>query len=290
LPETLSVKTDHVTLISYKTDSTFKYMHGGDKLSCLADIATTVHELNHLLAREYPFEYCHLNNRSFFENSMYYFYIGRGDELPIFSNVDFFPSRDLVSQIPLECHTFRYNPYIEGNLSTQDDGLLGLLDEYNSYCHTMAATWELKEAYMKAGIIDVKGYTKWMGTLNTWVQAYYEFRYFILEYLRYARFSNYDVYGQIKDEPDLITVFNHITQRYNIYIAQFEKEVAYGAQNYWQKKGYKAYLNEKRKFFFIGKDGWATGFQVQMNDKDKLLPLLQSDRYDEIISELNIVP
>ena len=119
LPQKLTVKTDHETLVSYKADSTLKYMHGGDKLTSLADIATTVHELNHLLAREYPFEYCRIHNRSFYERSMYYFYFVGGEEKMVFSNVDYFPSSNLKNEIASEYQTFRYNPYIEGNLSTQ---------------------------------------------------------------------------------------------------------------------------------------------------------------------------
>jgi hypothetical protein len=289
LPEKFSVKTDMGTLSSYKSGSTLQFMHEGDKVSCLMNIETDVHEVNHMITSAYPYEYCRIHNRVLTEKNMYYFYIGKGNDTVLFSNVDFFPSQNIISEIPDTIRTFRFSTYIEGDLSTQDDGLLGLLDEYNSYHHSMTTTWELRNAYLTGSKDKVKGYITWMGSLNTLVQAYYEFRFFILEYLRYAKLNAPDVYEQIKDETGLITVFNQITVSYRAILSNHENEIAENGQVYWQKLGYKAYIDDKREFYFIGKDGAATGFQVKMDDKDKLDPLLQSHRYDELINDLKII-
>jgi hypothetical protein len=290
LPDDFSVNTEMGIMSSQKMGATLQFMGEGDKTSCLSDIETDVHEVNHMITHCYPYIYCQKNNRIVTEKNMYYFYISPDFDTVLFSNVDYFPSRYLIPEIPEAIQTFRFDDYIDGNTSTQDNGLLGLLDEYNAYHHSLATAWDLKDAYFAASDDKVKGYIKWMGSLNSVAQAYYEFRFFILEYLRYAKRNEPVVYKQIKMEPGLITVFNRITVIYRNLLAEYDKEVSEGCKNYWLGQGYDAYPGEDGEFFFIGKNGSATGFQVQMEDKDKLLPFLQSHRYDEVISELNIVP
>lgn len=290
LPDKFSVNTGYGTMSSQKMGSTYEFMHEGDKFSCLMDIETNVHEVNHMITHCYPYEYCRINNRVVSEKNMYYFYLGKENEMVLFSDIDFFPSRDIAAEIPKSNRTFRYSEYIEGNTSTQDNGLLGLLDEYNSYHHSLTTAWKLKEAYLSATSDKVKGYISWMSSLNSVAQAYYEFRYYILEYLRYAKMKDPDIYDQIKEETDLITIFNRITESYRIILTKYNDEMTDGCKNYWQPLGYDAYPGDDGKFFYIGKNGAATGFLVQMEDRDKLLPLLQSNRYDEVIKKLNILP
>jgi hypothetical protein len=288
LPEHLSVKIENGTMSSTKTGSMLEYMHGGDRFECLSDIGTNVHELNHLITTDYPYEYCRLHNRVFKEKNMYYFYIDTGNERIVFSNVDYFPSADLISEIPEASRTFRFNLYIDGNTSTQSDGLLGLLDEYNSYYHSLNTVWDLKSAYLSATNDMVKGYIQWMSSLITDVEAYYEFRFFILEYLRYARLNKPEIYGQIKSEPDLISVFNRITESFRTIVTKYDREISTNCKSYWQKLGYEVYPSDNGEFCFIGKNGSARGFSVLLEDKEKLYPILQSKRYDEVIQELNI--
>jgi hypothetical protein len=289
IPDTVSVRTSNGTLFGNKTVSTLKFMIGGGRYECLGNIETDVHEINHLITHYYPFEYCRINNIIDKWKRMYYFYLDESFDTILFSNTDFFPSRNLLSEIPDSNRTFRFNTYLKGNLLTQSDGLLGLLDEFNAYHHSMTVTWNLKNGYLSATGDKVKGYIEWMKSFSTLVQAYYEFRFFILEYLRYARLQEPYVYEQIKNEPGLMIVFNQITERYKTQLSYYEKELTEGGKEYWQKFGYKAYLNTKRGFYFIGKDGSATGFRVKLEDKEKLLPILLSHSYDEVVSELKII-
>lgn len=157
LPDKFSVKTENGIMSSYKTGSMSEYMHEGDRFDCLSDIETNVHELNHLITSDYPYEYCRQNNHIFKEKNMYYFYIDQSNEMVVFSNVNYFPSGDLKSEIPERIQTFRFKTYIDGNTSTQSDGLLGLLDEYNSYHHSLTTVWEMKEAYLCATDNKVNG-------------------------------------------------------------------------------------------------------------------------------------
>jgi hypothetical protein len=290
LPDHLTVNIENGTMSTTKTGSMLEYMKGGDRFDCLSDIGTNVHELNHIITADYSYEYCRIHNRIFNEKNMYYFYLDTGNEMVVFSNVDYFPSSVLIPQINEANRTFRFNTYIGGNSSTQSDGFLGLLDEYNAYHHSLNTVWDLKSAYLKATDDPVKGYIQWMSTLISDVEAYYEFRFFILEYLRYARLNKPEVYGQIKSEPDLITVFNRITECFRTIVTKYDQELTANCKNYWEKLGWEVYPSDDGKFCLIGKNGAARGFSLILEDRDKLLPLLQSHRYDEVIQELNIIP
>lgn len=289
LPPKLSVSTGLGIMSSNKDVPTYEFMKEGDKLSCLSDLETNVHEIDHLLTHFYPYDYCRKNNRNFSGTNMYYFYVNESYDTVLFSYINFFPARLLINDIPENRRTFRFDDYINGNNSTQDNGLLGLLDEYNAYQHSMAVTWTLKEAYLTASDIRVEGYVKWMESLNSVVQAYYEFRFFILEYLRYARLNDPDLFDEIKEEPGLIDVYNHITQSYLFYIRKFENELTQGCRNYWHAQGYETYTQDGGNLFLIVKNNSYLGFHTRLEDREKLLPMLQSHRYDDVISELNIL-
>jgi hypothetical protein len=131
---------------------------------------------------------------------------------------------------------------------------------------------------------------EWMSSLNTDVESYYEFNFFILEYLRYAKLNKPDIYDQIRKEPDLISVFNRITNSYKTIVTKYDQEITTNCKSYWQSLGYKVTLSYDEEFCFIGKNGAARGFLVGLEDKVKLFPILQSHRYDEVIKELGIIP
>jgi len=288
LPGNFTVKTPRGTMTSEKSIDPLAYMQGGDRMTCLVDLSTNVHEINHLITSLYGYVYSGEHNRVMKERSMYYFYIGAGTEMPVFSNVDFFPSRLLISEIPKGLRTFRFNTYIAGTSSTQNDGLLGLLDEYNAYQHSLNTVWEMKDAYAQAKDDELSGYIGWMSTLCSYVESYYEFNFYILEYLRYAKLNKPDVYLQIKNEPDLITVFNAITASFKNVISRYDLEISVGCRNYWQSKGYQVKLSPDQKYLFIGKDGSSIGFNILLEDKEKLLPTIESGRYNEVERELKI--
>ncbi len=289
LPAKFSVRTQNGTLSSQKSVTLLEFMRGGSRTQCLGDISTNVHEINHALTSAYPYEYCRQHNRVFTERSMYYFFIGPDNDQMIFSNVDYFPSQDLKREIPAALRTFRFNTYIGGESSTQTDGLLGLLGEYNAYHHSLNTVWDMKAAWMTAADTPVDGYIDWMSALPSYVEAYYEFRFYILEYLRDAERNKPEIYRQIKKEAGLISVFNRITENFRTVVQAYEQENSSGWKTYWQAEGYEVRLSEEGDYCFIGKNGQFKGFNNQLGDRDKLLPRLKSDRYNKVIIDLGIV-
>lgn len=287
LPDRLSIKIEDGTMSMNKNVSALSFMRGGDKYSCLSDISTTVHEINHMLNAYYPYYYSKQQSRIFKEKRMHYFYIDNKNEIPVFSNVDFFPSSELVYEISDDQQTYRYNTYIAGVSSTQDDGLLGLLDEYNSYFHSLNTIWDLKNAYLNWPELRPEGYIQWMMQLNTLIDSYYEFRFFILEYLRHAKQSKQAVYMQIKNESDLITVFNIVTQNFRAVIKKYEGELE-GFKDYWEKNGYEVRDHEV-DFYYIRINGTLVGFKVELDAKQMVNPTLVSSRYSEVIRDLKII-
>ena len=93
---------------------------------------------------------------------------------------------------------------MEGNTSTQTDGLLGLLDEFNSYAHSLATVYLLKKSYMEIPGMELSHYISWRQDMHSYVQSYYEFKYFLLHYLLYAKTNERALYSEIKNSPDLM--------------------------------------------------------------------------------------
>jgi hypothetical protein len=57
-----------------------------------------------------------------------------------------FPSREIIPSIPENLRTFRFSDYVETTneiQSTQNEGIYGLLDEFNSYYQGTKASFDL---------------------------------------------------------------------------------------------------------------------------------------------------
>ncbi len=120
-------------------------------------IPTLVHEFNHEYTGN-PYLYMQKNNICDVENRYYTYFIDTNQtNLDKLSKV--FPSKKIYYYIQKNnLVTFRVANYINGNSSTQNHGIFGLLDEMNAY--RLGATTALRLSQYYA---DHKGsYDKWI--------------------------------------------------------------------------------------------------------------------------------
>ena len=203
-----------------------KYCDLSSKEKFLATIATNVHETLHSLDSQIPFMFANEGKIQFGKNDFEGFYINEHLQYTYeFPTNKLFQSRILAAAIPEKLRTFRYKTYIESSTnfqSTQSNGVIGLLDEFNAYYHGSKVVFDLLPLYQ-----EVKGNNflwLWSSDFSANADAFYEFDFFIKEYLLYAR-SNYPaLYEELKNDQDFKLIYQTIRKRFEELISNYEKK------------------------------------------------------------------
>ena len=152
-------------------------------------------------------------------------YIGDGNHILV-KHTDVFNSLEMASTIPQQLRTDRYDlyvgsPYDGGNLSSQVEGVYGLLNEYTAYYWGTQSALALYDYYMDQNATAEQWMDYIFDVTGTW-GAYTEFRYFILQYMIYARDYYPAVYNGILSNQDFIEAFtiidnNHLRMKKDIW-------------------------------------------------------------------------
>lgn len=291
LPNNLVRKTKNGgTMTSTAGDDVLMFIDFESEAAMLGSMSTNTHELNHMLTSGWFWEWARVNNVATGTNLTYYFYIKPGTEFPVDTDLKFFPSAVLTKVIPQKQITYRFETYINGTSSTQAHGLLGLLGEYNSYFHGLKTSMQLRPAFLNAGKEKpAKNYTNWLMDAGGSSEAYYEFRFFIFEYLLYARTHYPDLYKSLKTEGWFAAVFNAISEEYYSYLKSWQYEVTEGYMRFAEKNKIESLSTPGVRILFGGA-GSFSGLVVRTEDYYKLFDVLHSTRYDVLFSELGLKP
>jgi hypothetical protein len=179
---------------------------GNDERACATSINTIVHEDNHglhtFMGREVLQEKYGRFSDAFYPYD--YFYLG-DDRFTLMKKSPTFPSREMAPSIPERLRTFRFPDYIDTGetlQSTQNAGIFGLLDEFNSYTHGTRAAFDLLAYYEQKGA-KADWHDFFTGVNSTYYGSL-EFRFFILKYLLFAEKAHPDIYNQLMDRKDLL--------------------------------------------------------------------------------------
>jgi hypothetical protein len=281
LPQSFSVKLANGEMSSYKTFQLNKFLTSTDKTGLLSDINTEVHEVNHGLTNAKAYTECKrrgLNGKKY----IYYYFTPSGNEFLIRSDLNFFPLRKISPKISTELKTFRFDTYVEGNSSTQNNGLLGLLGEFNAYSHSMATSYYLKKSYMSLSSSELRNYIDWRSAMSSYVQSYYEFKYFLLQYLLFAKENEFILYDDIKNDIELSKAISVINNDFLKLIDLYNLEDLKIGPAYWKSKGYTFEKNTSEGFDYYKIGGSRIGYGNAMVDIKKLLPEINSSQFNEV--------
>lgn len=287
LPESFSMDTELGSMSSYKTFTEFDFFHSTDKIELLGEVPIAVHEVNHGLTNGKAFTECNRRGLQGLKNN-YYFFTPSGNEILVRSDLRFFPTGRIIPLIPQDKRSFRFDTYVEGYTSTQTDGLLGLLDEFNSYAHSLATVLLLKKSYMEVPGMELSHYISWRQDLYSYVQSYYEFKYFLLQYLLYAKTNERTLYSEIKKSPDLMLAISTINSDFLKLVEQFNQEDQVTGPAYWKKKGYTVQKDPVSGYENFKQGNSTIGYGCKMDDRDKLLPEINLSKFNEIKVEFSI--
>jgi len=212
---------------------------------------------------------------------VYNFYI-TPDKVFLFNeDIELFPSSSLIPHIDESTRSFRFSTYIEGNSSTQSDGIIGLLDEYNCYFHSAKTHWELKNAYIKNGRNQAAGYQRWLNTIYSYMTSHWKFQYFIYEYLQLLNKTDQVTYNQLIMSTNFSTIFRNIHYEFNELYESYEREL--GSLDKTAEK-YKVSLECNGEWCFFDNHG----IHVTDAERDMITVLAISPEFRDIRKDLGI--
>ena len=228
LPRILSIERDGTTISTSKSTDAFYYLETGSKADALVSMGTNVHEIGHGYGGILHYDdlmRCNCDRFISFSDIQQGFYQTPHDQFWIEIEQDYiFPSAELEKTIPRNLITFRFDTYITGNSSTQDHGVIGLLDEMNAYYLGSNYVFEMLPVYKELYGEDYLN--QWVKNSASVMTAFFEFDFFIKEYLLYAKRYSPETYQYLKSNADFQHTYKKINSRFNRLILQYEAKVA----------------------------------------------------------------
>jgi len=268
-----------------KSTSTFNYLKGRSRIDLLSSMATNVHEIAHAYCNQNSFRHAREKgiklNIEKAEEFLYYsparsFFIS-------FPLQSLFPSGELILEIPQNLRTFRFEPYIDGNTSTQEEGVVGLLNELHSYYLESKYCFEMLEAYKIAEESEASGLFEWVYYSQSKMTAFYEFDFFIREYLLRMKKKYPAEYKELRNYRPFIEAYNTIRTSYNELIYKYLQKI--NSEMARLNSSGKAEVNMENYELWVreGNSDSSIGTPVFSADREILIPVLESNRFKEIV-------
>lgn len=191
-----------------------------------------------------------------------------------------YPSKEMSRTIPVNLRTFRWDTYVgnpSANLTSDVDGVYGLLDEFTAYYWGMNAELSLYPYLKKvnASVADWKGF---ISACANGRLAYAEFKYYIMQYLSYAKQKYPDIYKDIIENKNFIKAYTTIEQKFASQITQFETRML-DLKKLLEAQGYGVTI--ENGFFYVG----GSGCGIFQEDYDKLIREINSSKYANILKQ-----
>jgi hypothetical protein len=287
LPEGFSAAhTIGGTISATKSIPTFFFLKGNNKQELLLSMQTNIHEMVHAYFSYNVFKYANENNITLnWEKAEGCFYLAPEKEYFIsFFRDAFFPSNELIEEIPEELRTFRFETYINGFTSTQDLGVIGLLNEFNAYYIGSKYSYDMLEAYKVAGDNRINALLQWIGHCQSTMSAYYEFEFYIREYLRHMKLEYPENYDLLYEYAPFSEVYFSIRSLYRNLLDDYRKRISSEMQIINSIGRPLARLDSNVLWIRMDDDG-EYGTPIFSEDIAVLKPILESDRFRSILKE-----
>ena len=141
----------------------------------------------------------------------------------LFANNTVYKTENFTKTIPESMRTFRYDDYVSAGseLSANQDGIYGLLNEYNAYSWGFNNSMTLYP-YYKAN----STYRDYYNSCINNYQAYEEFRYWTLGLLNYEKKNAPAQYKIHMNNVDYANAYCWTTVRFRTMIEEFKKNAA----------------------------------------------------------------
>jgi hypothetical protein len=287
LPE--DVSSNHVMgglIAASKSISTFFFLRGNNKMEQLFSMQTNVHEIVHAYFTYAIFKYANENNLALNSDKIEgYIYLTPEHQYFIsFYKEAFFPSNELIPEIPDELRTFRFDTYIDGFTSTQDLGVIGLLNEFNAYYIGSQFSYDMLEAYKIASENRVNAFLQWVEHCQSTMSAYYEFEFYIREYLLYMKHEYPDNYALLLHYKPFTEAYFATRSLYRELLSKYQQRIMAELQILNRIENSLARI-DGTTLWIRTELGGELGTSILSKDITVLKPILESNRYRSIAGD-----
>lgn len=270
-----------------KSVTTFFYLEGNTRTEILSSMATDVHEIAHGYCNQNIFQYATEKGLELDMNKaeLFFYYSPSRSFFISFPLSSLFHSNELVSVIPENLRTFRFNTYIAGTTSTQREGVIGLLDELHSYYLESKFYSQMLDAYKTSEGSDTEGFYEWVHHSQSAMTAFYEFDFFIKEYLLYMKQNYPSNYLKLKSYQPFIEAYSSIRLSYEEVIKNYLQLINSEINHLNSSVNNGAKIEDNELWVRTGNSDTSKETPVFSEDREKILPVLESDRYQLIIAD-----
>jgi len=275
---------DDGIITTQKAAETFRYLRGRTRLDLLASMETNVHEIAHAYFDQNVFRYVRENNLTMnWDNVHGYIYISPSRGFYItYPLKSIFPSHELKEVISADLRTYRFETYIDGTTSTQSEGVIGLLNELNAYYNGSRYCFDMLEPYKTAAGSEAAGLFEWVTRTQSSMSAFYEFDFFIKEYLLYMK-KNYTAnYEKLKSYRPFTQAYMTIYELYNKLIDNYQERIRNEVKLLNSSGNAEAKTEKGWLWVKAGNSNISSGSPVFSEYRETLLTVLESRRYIEI--------
>ena len=288
LPRNMEAETvDGMTMSSQKPMDSFMFLDGGSATEILGSMATNVHETAHSYFGNNIFRYAGDKRLALdWDNVNGFLYLSPSEAWFIsFPKEMLFPSREIVNEIPRELRTFRFDTYVDGTTSTQGQGVIGLLDEFHAYYHGARCSFDLFRAYAEAEGSEVNGLLEWISETQSHMTAYFEFDFFIKEYLLQMRNNYPEEYEALRQCTSFTQAYRGVRREYSDLVRSYEQRINQKMAEL--NAAGEAVVEIKEGHLWVSSAGSmrSRGASLFHEDRATLEPVLRSGRYDKIESD-----
>jgi len=279
-------KSGGVTSTS-KSVGTFHYLEGEDRLALLVSMETNVHEMAHAYFRQNVYRYASEEGLLLdWESAEGYLYVSPGEGYFVSCpKAWLFPSRELMAEIPAGLRTFRFDPYIDGNTSTQEEGVIGLLNELHAYYQGAKYMFNVLEPFRMVEGSDAAGLFTWVHQTQSAMTAYYEVNFFIMEYLLYMKRHYPGDYARLTKDTSFPVAYGAVRSAYEGLLQRYMNTISAEVDRLNASGKVEASIRDGH--LWIKEKGSLTshGTPIFSEDREKLLEVPDSGRYDDLAGE-----
>jgi hypothetical protein len=245
---------------------------------------TNVHEIAHGYFDQNVYRYLRENNMKVsLDNAQGYIYLSPSKSFFVsFPLKAMFPSGKLSTVIPADLRTYRFDTYIDGSTSTQSDGVIGLLNELNAYYLGSKYCFDMLEPYKTAAGSDAAGLFEWVTHTQSTMSAFYEFDFFIREYLLYMKKRHSSDYDMLRLNNPFTEAYVNLSRQYKDLIDMYQDRIKDEMKRLNSSGDAGARIEKEWLWVKAGNSNVLSGTPIFSKEKGILIPVLESRRYREI--------
>lgn len=208
-------------------------------------------------------------------------YIGANKLEVSFPNEILFKSEEMNAGIPASLRTFRFDTYVGKGVDLASNvlGILGLLNEFDAYYQGTKTAYELKE-YALLMDQNEETWFDYISGISSTSGAYYEFKFFILRYLLYAKEYHPESYRAILANSSFKTAFTEINRNFEKLVEKDYPAVLQQIEEMLTEKGYE--VNRDGTYFYVNNRGISYNQDWEATLKKEM----EGSSYQSLLQEL----